>query len=87
VHMDIFLVSKIVDTSQAALYSSVSLVAKFIFFICAAIEIYFYNNIIDQEDIYRGSLLRPLFIFGVLGVAGLGGIGILGGIVLDLFKP
>jgi len=46
VHIDIFMVSKVLDTELAAIYSSLSLVAKFIFFICAALEIYFYNNIV-----------------------------------------
>lgn len=86
-NLDILLISNVLEAKEAAIYSSLSLVAKFVFFVCAAIEVYFYNNIIWSKNLSRSLLLRPLWVYIVMWVCWVVGIGLLGGRALDLFKP
>lgn len=86
-NMDIMIAAKILNHDQAAIYSALSVIAKFIFFVCGSIEIVSYTHLVAHHIYSRYDYIKPLWWYILALVWGMIGIWFFGTVVLDVFKP
>ena len=86
-NMDIMIASKILSKDQAATYSALSVIAKFIFFVCGSIEIVSYTYLVNKYHHNRKYYVQPLKRYVLALVGGMMGILVVWKRVLEMFKP
>lgn len=85
-NIDIMLASKVLAPDQATIYASISVIAKFVFFVAGSVETVYYTYLVANPKIDLKLYVKPLWWYVLILVWGLSAIFVLGFYVLENFK-